>query len=66
MPELQQAGAINLIDDDIIFDVDKIKLLLNKLPYKYAARLDGIPTTLLKKTFELIVFTTFFNISKIF
>ena len=47
--ELQQAGAFNLIEDDIIFDVDKIKLLLNKLPNKYSARPDGISTILLKK-----------------
>ena len=37
LPELQQAGAPNLIADDIIFDVDKIKLLHNKLPNKYSA-----------------------------
>ena len=50
LPELQQAGAFNLIDDDIIFDVDKIKLLLNKLPNKYSAGPDGgIRTILLKK-----------------
>ena len=34
LPELQQAGAFNLIDD-IIFNVDKIKLLLNKLSNKF-------------------------------
>ena len=37
LPELQQAGAFNLIDDDIIFNIDKIKLLLNKLPNKFSA-----------------------------
>ena len=54
MPELQQAGAYNLIPDDIIFDVDKIKLLLNKLPNKYSAGPDGIPTILLKKNSNLL------------
>ena len=49
MPGFQQAGAFNLIHDDIIFDVDKIKLLFNKLPNKYSAWTDGILTILLKK-----------------
>ena len=49
LPELQQAGAFNLIDDDIIFNVDKIILLLNKLPNKFSAGPDAIPTILLKK-----------------
>ena len=61
MPKLQQADAFNLKDDDIIFDVDKIELLLNKLPNKYSAGPDGIPITLLKKIFELILFTTLFQ-----
>ena len=49
LPQLQQDGAFNLIADDIIFDVDKIKLLLNKLPNKYSAGPDGILNILLKK-----------------
>ena len=49
LPELQQAGAFNLIDDDIIFKVNKIKLLLYKLPNKFSAVPDGIPNILLKK-----------------
>ena len=48
LPALQHADALNLIAD-IIFDVDKIKLLPNKLPSKYSAGPDGIPTILLKK-----------------
>ena len=41
LPELQKAGAFNLIADDVIFNVDKIKLLLNKLPNKYSTEPDG-------------------------
>ena len=40
---------LNLIADDIIFDVNKIKLLFNKLPNKYSAGPDEIPTILSKK-----------------
>ena len=53
LPESQQASAFNSIADDILFDVDKIKLLLNKLPNKYLAGPDGIPTILLKKNFGI-------------
>ena len=49
---LQHADALNLIADDIIFDVDKIKLLNKKLLNKYSAGPDGIPTILLKKLFN--------------
>ena len=66
LPELQQAGAFNLIDDDIIFNVDKIKLLLNKLPNKFSVGPDGIPTILLKKLSNSLCLPLFFNISKIF
>ena len=49
LPDLQQAGAFNIIADDFIFDVDKIKLLFHKLPTKHSAGPDEIPTILLKK-----------------
>ena len=66
MPELQKASAFNLIADNIIFDVDKIKLLLTKSPNKYSAGPDWNTNYFIKRTFEFIAFTTFLNISKIF
>ena len=36
------------MNDDIIFDVVTIEQYLNKLPNKFSACLDGIPTVLLK------------------
>ena len=66
LPELQQTGAFYLIVDDIIFNVDKIKLFLNKLPNKYSAGPDEIPTILLKKFSNSLRLPLFFNISKIF
>ena len=70
-PELQQAGALNLIADDFIFEVDKIKLLLKKLPDKYSAGPDEIPNILLKKLSNLLclslslIFQKFFNNSEL-
>ena len=37
------------INDDIVFTSDSIEQTLNKLPNKYSAGPDGIPTILLKK-----------------